>query len=279
MPDYKTTIGNVEIASLSDGRLRFAPSDFFPDVDADLWEPYREDLTPQGDILMNMGCFLLHSDGKTVLVDTGLGLKSYDLDALETGLLPDVFRAKGINPDDVDIVMITHLHRDHVGWNFTPDGDGWRPTFPKAKYCVPNADWRLFTRRAGMERFAYIQEQVIPLQELGLLELMDGEQTLTSELTALPTPGHTPGHTSLLISSKGEKGIIMGDASHVPAQAQETHWSPRADSKPEQSAETRRELMDRIEKDDALLISGHYPAPGFGRLVRLEGRRYWQALG
>ncbi|MCH8870953.1 MAG: hypothetical protein IIC85_14660, partial [Chloroflexi bacterium] len=97
MPDYKTTIGNVEIASLSDGRLRFAPSDFFPDVDADLWEPYREDLTPQGDILMNMGCFLLRSDGKTVLVDTGLGLKSYDLDALETGLLPDVFRAKGSN--------------------------------------------------------------------------------------------------------------------------------------------------------------------------------------
>ena len=130
-----------------------------------------------------------------------------------------------------------------------------------------------------MERFAYIKEQVVPLQELGLLELIEGEHVLTSELTAIPTPGHTPGHTSLLISSNGETGIVVGDASHVPAQAQETHWSPNADSKPEESAETRRRLMDRIEKENALLVSGHYPAPGYGRLIRLEGRRSWQALG
>jgi glyoxylase-like metal-dependent hydrolase (beta-lactamase superfamily II) len=278
MADYRTTIGNVEIASLSDGRLRFATSDFFPDIEAKQWDAYRSDLSPEGDLLMNMGCFLLRSDGKTVLVDTGLGLKSYDLDALETGLLHDEFRAKGINPDDVDMVMITHLHRDHVGWNFTPDGDGWRPTFPNAKYYVPETDWRIFTRRAGMERFSYIREQVLPLEELGLLELMDGEQVLTSELTAMPTPGHTPGHTSLLISSSGEKAIVVGDASHVPAQAQETHWSPRADSKPDVSAETRKKLMDRIEADNAVLVSGHYPAPGYGRLIRLEGRRYWKAL-
>ena len=277
MSCYKTTVGNVEITSLSDGRLRFAPSDFFPDVQAELWEPYRADLTPQGDIVMNMGCFLLRSDGKNVLVDTGLGLKSYELDTLETGMLHDEFRAKGISPDDVDIVMITHLHRDHVGWNFTPDGDGWRPTFPNARYYLPNAHWRLFTRQAGMERFAYIREQALPLQDLGLLELMDGEQALTSELTAIPTPGHTPGHTSLLVSSNGDKAVIMGDASHV--QAHETHSSPSADSKPEQSAETRRLLMHRIEGDNALLVSGHYPAPGFGRLVRLEGRRHRQALG
>ena len=100
---------------------------------------------------------------------------------------------------------------------------------------------------------------------------------MTGEVSTLPTPGHTPGHTSFLISSQGERAIITGDAIHSRAQTQETHWSPRADSKPDISAESRKNLLERIENDNAMLISGHFPAPGFGTLVRMEGRRYWQA--
>lgn len=291
MPNYTTRVGNVEITALSDGRIRFAPSDFFPTISAAAWTPYRDDLTPQGDMIMNLGCFAIRSEGKTILIDTGLGQDAGGIDTLEMGALLDDMRAKDIPRDEVDIVAITHLHIDHVGWNFLYDDDEGasnsrqaatpqiaapRPTFANARYWVNNADWRVFTRGALRNR-EYMGAQVLPLQEQDLLQLFDGERALTSEVSTLPTPGHTPGHTSFLISSQGEKAVITGDAIHIRAQAQETHWSPRADSKPELSAETRRKLLQRIERDNAMLISGHFPSPGFGVLARLNGRRYWQA--
>ena len=280
---YTTRVGNAEIVALSDGRIRFAPSDFFPTVSAAAWEPYRADLTPQGDMVMNLGCFTIRSEGKTILIDTGLGSESSGLATLEYARLPGDMQAKGVSAADVDIVGITHLHVDHVGWNFVYDEQGGdadaagAPMFPNARYWVSNADWRVFTRGA-LGRREYVAKQVRPLQERGLLDLFEGERQLTGEVSTLPTPGHTPGHTSFLIASQGERAIITGDAIHARAQAQETHWSPRADSKPDLSAQTRQELLARIERDNAMLISGHFPSPGFGALVRMNGKRYWQAL-
>lgn len=301
MPEFSTTVGNVEIMSLSDGHIQFPPSDFFPSIEPNEWEPYKEMLTPEGRLNLNMASFLMRSGGKTVLVDTGLGGDSSTFDFASSGKLMNDFKAKGVSPDEIDIVMITHLHRDHVGWNIsyglpsevsTGGGADTRvgeqssfserveltPTFPNARYFVPEADWVRFKRLARNDDFAYIREQVLPLEDLGILELFEGEVTLTPELTTLPTPGHTPGHTSVLITSDGQKAIVAGDATHVPAQAQEPHWSPRADSDPKLSAESRNNIMDRMEQDHGLLICGHYPYPGFGKLLRVEGRRYWQAI-
>jgi glyoxylase-like metal-dependent hydrolase (beta-lactamase superfamily II) len=278
MPDFKTSIGNVEITSLSDGHIEFEKGNFFPSVPEEAWGPYRDDLTPEGRIHMNMGSFLLRSDGRTVLVDTGLGVENSTFDIVSSGKLISDFKAKGIGLDEVDVVVITHLHRDHVGWNITWDDDNYSPTFPNATYWIPRADWDMFTRRTGMAAFAYIREQVTPLENLGVLEIFEGERAITGELTTYPTPGHTPGHASVLVSSQGEKGIVLGDASHLPLQAQETSWSPRADNDPKLSAASRKGIMDSMERDNGLLMGGHYPAPGCGRLVRLQGRRYWKAL-
>ena len=290
MPDYTTRVGNVEILALSDGSIRFTPDDFFPSVPAEAWDPYREYFTPEGEMIMNLGCFLLRSEGKTILIDTGLGIDTGHLDTLDSGKLLTDIEAKGISRDEVDMVGITHLHIDHVGWNFLYDDDGDdaqdseversgepQATFTNARYWVNNADWRVFTRGALRKR-PYIPAQVLPLQEQDILEIFEGERQMTGEVSTLPTPGHTPGHTSFLISSQGERAIITGDAIHSRAQTQETHWSPRADSKPDISAESRKNLLERIENDNAMLISGHFPAPGFGTLIRVEGHRYWQAV-
>jgi glyoxylase-like metal-dependent hydrolase (beta-lactamase superfamily II) len=110
------------------------------------------------------------------------------------------------------------------------------------------------------------------------MELMAGEHPLTRELTALPTPGHTPGHMSILIASQGERALILGDVAHNPAQVHETDWVSRADMDPEQTKTTRRALMERLEREGMVVAAGHFPAPGFGKIVRLEGRRYWQVL-
>ena len=124
MPDYTTRVGNVEILALSDGSIRFTPDDFFPTIPAEAWDPYREYFTPEGEMIMNLGCFLLRSEGKTILIDTGLGIDTGHLDTLDKGKLLDDFSAKGISRDEVDVVGITHLHIDHVGWNFLYDDDG-----------------------------------------------------------------------------------------------------------------------------------------------------------
>ena len=289
MPDYTTRVGNVEILALSDGSIRFTPADFFPSIPAESWDPYREYFTPEGEMIMNLGCFLLRSEGKTILIDTGLGIDTGHLDTLDKGKLLTDMEAKGVSRDEVDVVGITHLHIDHVGWNFLYDDNGNeqdseversgepRATFANARYWVANADWRVFTRGALRKR-PYIPAQVLPLQDQDILELFEGERQITGEVSTLPTPGHTPGHTSFLVASQGERAVITGDAIHSRAQTQETHWSPRADSKPDISAESRKNLLKRIESDNAMLISGHFPAPGFGTLVRLGGRRYWQAM-
>ena len=289
MPDYTTRVGNVEILALSDGSIRFTPADFFPTIPEEAWDPYREYFTPEGEMIMNLGCFLLRSEGNTILIDTGLGIDTGHLDTLDKGKLLDDMQAKGVSRDEVDVVGITHLHIDHVGWNFLYDDNGDEQdseversgephaTFTNARYWVANADWRVFTRGALRKR-PYIPAQVLPLQDQGILELFEGERQITGEISTLPTPGHTPGHTSFLVASQGERAVITGDAIHSRAQTQETHWSPRADSKPDISAESRKNLLERIESDNAMLISGHFPAPGFGALVRMEGRRYWQAI-
>ncbi len=278
MPDYFVRVGDAEIISVSDGHIYFAPSDFFPSVDAAEWEPYADQLTEDGLILLNVGSFVIRVGDDVALVDTGLGEGDHPFDNSEWGMLAADMASKGISPGEVNKVVITHLHRDHVGWNMVENDGVLTPFFQNATYYVPKADWDVFTRRSGMSMFAYIAEKVTPLNELGLIEFMEDEFPIGDHITALPTPGHTPGHTSALVSSGGESAVILGDAAHVPIQAHHTDWSPRADTNPRLSRQNRAKLFDRMERESSLVVSGHFPSPGFGRLVRESGRRYWRAL-
>lgn len=278
MPDNRVTIGNVEILSLSDGALQFDLCNFFPSISEEQFQPYQDYLTPEHQVRFNLASFLVRSDGHTILVDTGMGPKPADAPDSPWGQLMDDFQTHGVRPEDIDMVVMTHLHRDHVGWNLLSSEAGRRPTFLNARYWLSRGDWEVCHQPEVGARFPNAPDQVWPLEELSLMEFMDGEQALTSELTSLPTPGHTPGHMSIMISSQGERALILGDVLHNPAQAQETDWVSRADMDPEQTRITRRALMERLEREGTLVAAGHMPAPGFGKLVRLEGRRYWQAL-
>lgn len=170
-------------------------------------------------------------------------------------------------------VVLTAEGPVNVGTNMTETDHGWVPTFPNARYVVSKADWTLFGSRVNTRPFAYLKEQIQPLIDADVLDLIEGEINITDEITTLPTPGHTPGHTSLLISSAGEKAVIVGDAAHVPPQIEETHWSPAPDRDKDKSSESRSMMMDLIEKEHALVASGHFPSPGFGNIVRVNSRR------
>ncbi|MCE2462492.1 MAG: MBL fold metallo-hydrolase [Dehalococcoidia bacterium] len=278
MANDKVTIGNVEITSFTDGNLEMDLCDFFPSIPNENWNPYENYLTPEHGVRFNLGSFLIRSDGRTILVDTGMGGKPADAPETPWRELLDNLKAGGVSPEDIDMVVMTHLHRDHVGWNLLSRGGKYEPTFPKAHYWVSAGDWEFFSRPENLDLFDTTRTCVLPLKEMGIMELMDGEHALTSELTTLPTPGHTPGHMSIMVSSQGERGLIMGDAAHNQAQVHETDWCSRADIDHEQTRITRRALMERLEREGIVVASGHFPAPGFGRVVRLEGRRCWQGL-
>ena len=271
MPDYQISVGNVEIISLSDGAGEMQMPDVFPKVPPAEWKRYPDTISSEGRLAANFGCFAVRSQGKTILVDTGIG-PGYP------GRLMDELKDKGVGIDDITVVAITHLHPDHVGWNISQHGGQQRLTFPKARYWIPSVDWEHFRQPEVLEQAAFVEDMVLPLEKLGALELVEGETSISNEVTMLPTPGHTPGHMSIAITSQGEHGFILGDIAGQPFQAQETAWEMTFDNDKDQARRTREAVLERLEREGSLVGGGHFAPPSFGRFVRSEGRRYWQGI-
>jgi glyoxylase-like metal-dependent hydrolase (beta-lactamase superfamily II) len=272
-------VGDVEIMCLSDGMLEFDLCNFFPSIPEESWQNRESHLTEEHKVRFNLGSYLIRGGGRTVLVDTGLGPRPKETPDVPWGELMRDFEANAVRPEDVDMVVLTHLHRDHVGWNLRSESGRYVPTFPRARYWMSEKDWQVCHQPdVQRERFPNAPECVWPLEQLGLIELMRGEHSITRDISAVPTPGHTPGHMSMLITSRGERALVLGDAAHSPVQVEETDWVSRADMDPDLTRQTRRALMDRLEREQIMVAAGHFEAPGFGRIVRLDGKRYWQGF-
>lgn len=261
-------VGSATVIALSDTEQAYGADGVYPRVDEAAWAPYRDVLTGEGQILLNFGCYAVRADGRTVLVDTGWGPGFQ-------GRLLDELAEAGVALDEVDAVAFTHLHGDHVGWNLIGEGDAARPRFSRARYLVPAADWRHYT--AQPEPSALLREQVFPLERLGVMNLIEGEHTLSPSVTLVPTPGHTPGHQSLAVLSGGERAYILGDVAITPVEAHETDWENRFDWDSAIARDTRHRVLDQLERDGSLVGASHFPKPGLGRFVRVDGRRAWQA--
>jgi glyoxylase-like metal-dependent hydrolase (beta-lactamase superfamily II) len=275
-------VGRVSIAALLDVDEWHLPRPF-PGVPPDLWEEYRalypEALCDGDAVCIPATSYLLRAGGRTILVDTGIGPGPVTRAGLDgrSGRLPEALREAGVRPDEIDTVVITHLHFDHVGWNARLVDGQSVPTFPRARYLVPEKDWAYFRRPELAERARHLPP-TWALGEQGAIDLVDGEHAITPEVHLLPTPGHTPGHQAVMVVSGGQRATILGDVAHTPAQVQETHWSSVGDVDPEASARTRARLLDDAEAHGTLLCAGHFPHPGFGYLVRLAGRRLFKGL-
>jgi glyoxylase-like metal-dependent hydrolase (beta-lactamase superfamily II) len=273
----QVSIGNVSILSVQDTPLSGSRPFMFPDVQEEQWAGWEHYFNPRGNLRMNVGSYIVRSEGKTVIVDTGLGDKPRE--GYPTGGLLGNLAAAGLKPEEIDIVLITHLHIDHVGWNTVRKGDALIPTFSRARYLIARTEWDYFTAPEQAEKLEYIQDSVLPLKDTGQLDLVEQTHAVTGELTLVPSPGHTPGHVCLAIVSGAERGMIIGDMAHHPVQMTETEWSVAFDLNPRQAAETRARIVEQLERDGSTVIGGHFPSPGIGRLVRMDGRRLWVAAG
>lgn len=274
MSPQKITVGNVEIISVVDTPFQVPFNIFFPDRTAEEFAPYKEmyPASSSGDMFRtHASTFALRSGGATLLCDTGIGPGPIDMLGGIQGRLIQALNEAGVQPESVDIVVHTHMHADHVGWNLNKDNV---PNFPKARYLAPQADWDYFQPIADQNPQ---MRQIIPLMDTGRLELFSGEKQLTPELTMVPTPGHTPGHSSLVVSSNGEKAFVMGDLAHHPSQVHECEWCAAFDLDKPAAVESRRKLFDQAEQAEATVAFPHFPEP-FGRLIRDNGKRIFQGL-
>ena len=262
------TVGSVEITALTDVEGPFVRlSQVFPGVRDDQWVPYLRRypwaFADARTLYGRVGAYLIRGPGLTFLVDTGVGPGGMGV----RGRLMEDLEESGVVPEDVDTVFLTHLHGDHVGWSLAPDGG---PAFPEARYAAQQTEWEAAE--------PYLRKAMSSLENLGVLDLIHGEEFLTEELTAIPTPGHSPGHASLLVSSVGEQALVLGDVFAHPAQVTEQTWNVMFDADKEQSAFTRAQVLDWVAADGITVAAGHVPGSGFGRVVREDERLFWLPL-
>ncbi len=262
----RITVGNVEVIALIDLVQSYNATRVYAET-ADRLGEYRDLLDGDGKVTLNFACFLLHADGRNVLVDTGNGPES-------GGKLLDELAAAGVRADEIDTVVFTHLHGDHTGWNLVRDNGALR--FPRARYLVPRGDWEHY--RSQVPPPSSFTRDIAPLERLGALELIDGEHALSPSLMTLHTPGHTPGHMAVVVSSLGQHAYVLGDAFLTPVDVAEPDWVTSWDWSATPVRETRRMLLSRIEPTNALVAASHLPVPGLGHFVHSEGRRSWRPI-
>jgi glyoxylase-like metal-dependent hydrolase (beta-lactamase superfamily II) len=273
------TIGNVEILPLLDTGLLMDPKFFFPSQADKMLREYPGLLDERNLMRVAVTCFLVRSGGKTIMVDSGLGNRRRP--RFPRGHLDETLQGAGVAPSDIDLVVHTHLHIDHVGWNTVDEEDGSRRVFfPNATFVIQQTEWDYWMtpERLADPSNEHLVQCVEPLRDTGRIRFVDGELALDQNLTFVPAPGHTPGHVAIGIASAGERAVIIGDASHHPVQLDHPDWSPSADTDPVLSAKTREKLFDDAEHDGRTWLAGHWEHPGVGRIVRLDGRRVFQAL-
>jgi len=273
-------LGSLDLLILSDGAYFQDAGAVFGIVPRVMWERLGIRLNDRYQMALGLNSLLLRSQGKTVLVETGVGEKERpraQSSPLAEGSLLDELRAVGVAPEDVDVVINTHLHADHCGWNTRrgPDGE-WVPTFPRARYLIQRGEWDAATHPNERTRATYLAENLLPLEAAGRLELLDGETRVTDEITIVPTPGHTQQHASVVLASGRETAIYIGDMVQHPAQLERAAWVSSFDVYPLEAMETKKRVVQRAIDERQLVVAVHCPFPGLGRMSETEdGKRRW----
>lgn len=266
------TLDDVRLTYAVDGAMGLNPRVFFPHLPAAYWADRQEELNGHGQIAMSVGGLLVERGGRRLLIDAGLGPAAGQtpLGTVNSGALPGTLAALGAGPAAIDTVAFTHLHADHTGWAFTQDGDGaYRKTFPAARYLVAAKEWAPYGRGESLPAAA-------PAAVLGQLATArtlvdDGEEVFPGVRTVV-TPGHSPGHTSYIITSgAGRRLIALGDAFHIPAQIGHPDWPSMPDIDASAVVAARRRLIAELEQPDTVGFACHFGDQAFGRVTRTAG--------
>jgi len=225
-------------------------------------------LDDEGMTDLSIHSLIVESGGRTILVDTCVGDREIPgMPGLRGPVeFPDRLAGAGFPVEAIDVVCCTHLHFDHVGWNTRLEDGRWVPTFPNARYLFCRSEYDHWIVEPGGYALN-IADTVTPIVDAGLADLVEPDHRLTDEVRLVPTPGHSPGHVSVLIESGGQQALITGDATHHPVQWAEPGWGMSGDWDGEMGGETRRRLRAEHGPAGTLILGTHYAAPSAGRIV------------
>ncbi len=273
---HKWQIGDVRItqlvelttASLGPHLLPQATPEVLGAID---WmHPFTDD---DNRLLLSIHSLIVESQGQTVMVDTCIGNdkeRNYPRwNHMQSDFL-ERFAAEGFSTDGVDTVLCTHMHVDHVGWNTRLVDGRWEATFPNADYLFAEDEWNHW-REEEQEYGPVIEDSVQPIFDAGKAVLVGQAHQVTDEIRLEPTPGHTPGHVSIHITSQGEEAVITGDMIHHPCQIKHPDWSSLADHDGDMAAHTRSGFVERYSDRPVLIIGTHFAGPTAGRIVKDGG--------
>ena len=276
-------IGNVKITRIVEMEVAGGTKFILPDASReaclpiDWMQPHFMDA--EGNLIMSIHALIVDTGSQRIVVDTCIGNdKERNIPTwsnLQTRFLEDL-AAAGYPRESIDMVMCTHLHVDHVGWNtMLVDGD-WVPTFPNARYLIAEKEWRYWDAQGDDDVYGpVLADSVRPVVEAGLVDFVGETHQLCDEVQLEPTPGHTPGHVSVHITSDGQEALITGDCIHHPVQMTRTDWCSSADYDQTQGQTTREGLLEKYADQAVLIIGTHFATPTAGHVKPLDGGGYW----
>ena len=277
------TVGEVSITKVLELEVLGGTRFVLPEATREAVQPIKW-LVPhfadeEGRLRMSIHALLIRTPTLRVVVDPCLGNDKENRrvpgwNNRQGRFLEDIAEA-GFPRESVDVVLCTHLHVDHVGWNTMLVDGRWQPTFPNARYLfgwVEFEHWR--SQREDETARAVFEDSVRPVFDGGLADLVETDHRICDELRLIPSQGHTPGHVSIGIESKGQRALITGDIAHHPCQLARPHWHAAPDCDPVQAEATRRRMFGELANQPVLVLGTHFAGPTAG-WVEPDGEAWW----
>ena len=279
------SIGSARVTRFVEMEAPLDAKGFFPSSSQEALARHRAWLEPgfmnrSGELLLSIHALLVEIGGIRILVDTCLG--EHPVPGMEAlagrgrAFLDEMAQA-GAPRESIDVVLCTHLHFDHVGWNTLREGTRWVPTFPNARYLFARAEWEHWSSADESPYAPTLLDAVKPVLDAGQGDLVAVDHRVCDGVRLVPTPGHTPGHVSVRIASGGAEALVTGDATHHPVQLAEPDWGMDADVDSKLAAATRRRMIAELADSDTLVIGTHFAGPTAGHVVRGESGTWFRA--
>ena len=278
----KWQVGDVTVTRIVEMEMAGGTRFILPQATPDAVAPYDwmkpHFVTEEGKLVMSVHALIVDTPSARIMVDTCLGNDKQGRAVPVWNDRHEPFlqhmEEAGYPPSSIDMVMCTHLHVDHVGWNTMLKDGKWVPTFPNARYLMARPEFEHWQSQTENEEQTFVfEDSVKPVFDAGLVDLVEMNHKLCDEVSLVPTTGHTPGHVSVKISSKGKEAIITGDFIHHPCQFAHPEWASSADTDSRGSTATREKMFENLAETAVLVIGTHFATPTAG-YVKREGNTY-----
>jgi len=276
----KFEVGDLTIHRLIEQEATFLPAtEMLPGLTAELlaenrpWMRKAAALDESDVLILCFQSYIVRTPHHVILVDSCIGNdKPRPLrpkwNMKTDGTYMAALAASGFSVEDIDFVMCTHLHVDHVGWNTRLENGRWAPTFPNARYVFTETEFNYWTEQHAKAQVAPFADSVLPVVEAKRAEIVGHEYEIGDHVRILPTPGHTPGHVAFAFGRGKDSAVVSGDLMHSPVQARYPELSAKFDVDEMQAAATRRSFLERYCDTDTLCCTAHFPSPSSGKIRR-----------